>query len=71
MKHKLTDYKLQEIETSARNVCRSCTGCYEEGRKQQSREVSDMVPKKVKSFCSEEKMNSSCTKTYRFRKDEY
>lgn len=52
-KRKLADYKLEEIERSARNVRRRCTSCYEEGRKQQSREANYAAAKKVKTFCSE------------------
>ncbi|CAF2007831.1 unnamed protein product [Rotaria magnacalcarata] len=52
-KYKLADHKLEEIEGSARNIRRRCTGCYEEGRKQQSREASYAAAKKLKTFCSE------------------
>ena len=52
-KRKLGDYKLEEIEGSARSVHRRCTGCYKEARKQQLREASYASAKKVKTFCSE------------------
>ena len=52
-KQKLDDHKLEEIEGSARNVRRHCTGCYEEARKQQSMEASYAAAKKVKTSCSE------------------
>jgi hypothetical protein len=53
LKRKLTDHRLEEIEGYARNVRRRCIGCYEEMRKQQSREASYAAAKKVKTFCSE------------------
>ncbi|CAF4470433.1 unnamed protein product [Rotaria socialis] len=46
-KYKLVDHKLEEIEESARNIRRRCTGCYEQGRKQQSREASYAAAKKT------------------------
>ena len=49
----IADRKLEAIEGSARNVRRRCTGCYEEGRKQQSRDASYAAAKKVKTLCSE------------------
>jgi hypothetical protein len=52
-KRKLLDHKLEEMEGSARNIRIRCTGCYEEERKQQSREASYAAAKKVKNFYSE------------------
>jgi len=52
-KRKLADHKLEEREGSARNVRRRCTGCYEQGRKQQSREASYAAANKVKTLCSD------------------
>ncbi len=52
-KCELVDHKLEEKEGSARNVRRRCTGCYEKGREQQSREASYATAKKIKTFCSD------------------
>ena len=51
-KRKLAGHKLEEKEGSTRNVGRRCTGCYEKGRAEQSREASNAAAKKVKTFCS-------------------
>ena len=48
----LGDHKLEEIEGSVCNVSRRCIGCYEEARKQQSREATYAAAKKVKAFYS-------------------
>jgi hypothetical protein len=51
LKRKLADHKLEEIEGSARDVRRRCTGCYEKNREQQSREACHTTTKKIKTFC--------------------
>jgi hypothetical protein len=51
-KRKLADHKLEEKEGSTCNVGRRYTGCYANGRVQQSREASYAAAKKIKTFPS-------------------
>jgi hypothetical protein len=50
---KLADHKLEEKGGPMRNIGRRCTGCYANGRAEQSREASNAAAKKVKPFCDD------------------
>ena len=50
-KRKLVDHQLEEGQEFSHDVRRRCTGCYEKIRQQQSRETSNAIVKKVKTFC--------------------
>lgn len=50
-KRKLVNHQLKEIQESSHDVRRRCTGCYEKIRQAQSRQTSNAIAKKVKTFC--------------------